>query len=324
MTTIAIIGAAGRVGREASKAFVAAGWTVRGLGRGAKVEAMAPGVEPVACDAFDRAALIAACKGADVILHAANPPYDKWATTVLPLMENTLHAAREAGATVLLPGNVYNYGLEIGMDMTETSPWHGSTEKARIRIAMEELCRDFAGKHGTQVLVLRAGDFFGGEGEGTWLDLMILKDLASGRFNWPGRPDIAHAFAYLPDLAKGFVTLAEHRGSLPVFDHFNFCGHTVSGAEMKAAAEAATGRKLALKQVNWTMLKLAGLFMPVVRAVVKMRYLWDAPHSLDGSRYEATFGAPEITPLTRAMAGSIAALHLGGAGSQKEARRQAA
>lgn len=324
MTTIAIVGAAGRVGLEASKAFVEAGWTVRGIGRGAKVEAMAPGVVPVACDAFDRAALVAACKGASVILHVANPPYDKWATTVLPLMENTLHAAREAGATVLLPGNVYNYGLEIGLGMTETSPWHGSTEKAQIRIAMEEMCRDFAGKHGTQVLVLRAGDFFGGEGEGTWLDLMILKDLAKGRFNWPGRPDIAHAFAYLPDLAKGFVTLAERRGSLPVFDHVNFAGHTVSGAEMKAAAEAATVRKLALKPVNWTMLKLVGLFMPVVREVVKMRYLWDVPHSLDGSRYEATFGAPEITPLNRAIAEAIAALHIGGAGMQTQKRRQAA
>ena len=94
MSTITIIGAAGRVGHAASQGFLEAGWAVRGIGRGVKTREMAAGVMPVEASASDRDGLTAACAGSDVILHAANPPYDKWATTVLPMIENAIAAAK--------------------------------------------------------------------------------------------------------------------------------------------------------------------------------------------------------------------------------------
>ena len=119
MPTIAIIGAAGHIGHAAAQAFLDAGWAVKGVGRGARLKELPSGVEPVAGDAYDAASLVASTRGADVILHAANPAYDKWETTVLPMVENAIAAAKANGATLLIPGNVYNFGLEIGMDAGE-------------------------------------------------------------------------------------------------------------------------------------------------------------------------------------------------------------
>lgn len=309
MKTIAIIGAAGRIGDAASRAFLAAGWRVRGIGRGARTSEMAPGVEPVVADVNDRTALIAAVAGANVVMNAANPPYDKWEGAVVTMAQNILEAAKAAGATHLLPGNVYNFGHGLGMDMTEDRAESPDVGKAKIRIEMEALCRRYAEEHGVQTIVLRAGDFFGGK-PGSWLDLMLLKDARKGVYNAAGPDGVAHAWAYLPDLADAFVRLAELRGELGRFERFHFPGHTLTSEQFHAAAQKALGRRLAKKRVNWTMLKLVGLVSPVLREVAKMNYLWFSPHSLSGAKLERAIGPLRITPIEQAIAASVAALGL--------------
>ena len=224
MKTVVILGAAGRVGDAAARAFVAAGWRVKGVARNARTAELAPGVEAVRADAFDRASLIAACRGADVILNALNPQYTEWAEKVMPMAENVIAAAQAVGATHMLPGNVYNFGYDIAVGTREDAPEVASTEKAEIRIAMEALFREQAEKHGVQTIVLRAGDFYGGTKPQSWLDLIILSKLRKNIFMWGGPADIPHAFAYLPDLGKAFVALAEKRARTRRFRALPFRG----------------------------------------------------------------------------------------------------
>lgn len=304
MKTIAILGAAGRVGEAAAKAFLDAGWTVRGFARGAKLGTLLPGVEPVQADAYDRDALVVACAGADIILHALNPRYDEWNTTVLPLARNVLEAAKANGATVLIPGNVYNYGDALGVGMTETTPFRPREDKGRLRVQLEDLFRE-AADDGVRTIVLRGGDYFGGARLETWFDLMVLKDLRKNRFTWPGPRDAVHAFAYLPDFAATMVPLAEKRDALPSFATLNFAGHGVTGNEVLAATQKATGHTLKAVSVPWTLLSLLGLFNRVLKEVVKMRYLWDVPHSMDDSRLQALIGDLPHTPLEEALRQTI-------------------
>ena len=79
-----------------------------------------------------------------------------------------------------------------------------SQDSARVERAALE--------NGVRSIVIRAGDFFGGQRPESWLDLMILKDLKKNTFTWPGPWDMPHAFAYLPDLAQAFVALARAVG----------------------------------------------------------------------------------------------------------------
>ena len=310
MQTIAILGAAGRVGDAAARAFVKAGWRVKGVARSSKGDQLAPGVEWVKADAFDRRSLVAACRGADVVLNALNPQYTEWEEKVMPMAENVVAAVEAAGATQLLPGNVYNFGLEIAVGTREDAPQVPSTPKARIRIAMEELFRRKAEESGVQTLVLRAGDFYGGVKREAWLDLMILSKLKKDVFIWPGPMDLPHAFAYLPDLGEAFVRLAEKRGELPGFDRFHFAGHSLTGTQMKAATEEAVGRPLSRRGVPWTLLRAGGLFVPMLRELVVMSYLWRTPHSLDGSKIEAALGPLPTTDPVRAIRQAVADLAL--------------
>ena len=253
MKTVVVLGAAGRVGDAVARAFVGAGWRVKGVARNARTAEVAPGVEAVHADASDRASLIAACAGADVIVNGLNPQYTEWAEKVMPMAENVIAAAQAVGATHMLPGNVYNFGYDIAVGTREDAPEVPSTEKAQIRIAMEALFRERAQTHGVQTIVLEGGDFYGGTKPQSWLDLIILSKLRKNVFMWGGPTDIPHAFAYLPDLAKAFVALADKRGELGAFERFHFAGHTMTGLQMKAAAEAASGRELTLKGVPWVL-----------------------------------------------------------------------
>jgi nucleoside-diphosphate-sugar epimerase len=310
MSTIVILGAAGRIGDAASQAFLDAGWRVKGVARNAKAAILRPGVEVIEADAYDRASLIQAVQGADVILNALNPKYTEWETTVMPLAENVMAAAEASGALHLFPGNVYNFGHGIGLITSEDAVQTPSTAKARIRIAAENLFRERAETRGVRTVILRGGDFYGGTKPESWFDLIIAKDLKKNNFTWPGPSDLPHAFAYLPDFARAFVAVAEKRASLAPFVCFHFAGHTMTGVDMHKAAEAATGRTLRYKTMGWTLPKIIGVFVPMFRELAIMSYLWRTPHSLDGRKLEAFAGPLPSTPLVAAIRRAIRDQHL--------------
>lgn len=145
--------------------------------------------------------------GAAVVVNAMNPLYTRWETEALPLNTATIAIARSVGATLMLPGNVCNYGSPIPAVIDDSTPQRPSNGKGKVRFAMEAaVCGE-----GLRSIVVRAGDFFGGPGTGSWMDLAIARDLARGRITYPGPRDVEHAWAYLPDLARTFVLLAQAR-----------------------------------------------------------------------------------------------------------------
>lgn len=292
---VLVLGATGRMGRAAVNAFQTAGWHVRAFARRAP-DRLPAGVDLVMGDAFDSNAVAAAATGtgaedaADVIINALNPPYERWADDLPRLTDSVIHAAREAGATVILPGNVYNYGADMPPVLTETTPHRPTTRKGRLR---EDLERSYRAS-GVPTIVLRAGDFIERKKTGNWFDTYIAHAIHKGVLTYPGPTDIAHAWAYLPDLAAAMVGLAERRASLAPFESIGFEGHTFSGETLRTLASVIVGRSIRMKSFPWTMLRLVALFNPTVREVLEMRYLWNVPHEIDGRRLRALL--PDFRP----------------------------
>ena len=307
-STVLILGAAGRIGQVLASAFADAGWQVRAQARKALPDALAKRacVRAVRCDATDEAALIEAAQGANVVVNALNSRYAEWNRLALPLADVALNVARASGALLMLPGNVYNFGCELPPHLDSTTPERGDTPKARIRIEMEARLAG-AAIDGVDSVVVRAGDFFGGPGPGTWLDMALASKLAKGRFVYPGDPGIAHAWAYLPDLAQTFVRIAERRAALHGHHRLNFAGHTLTGNEFKAAIQTLTGRTLRTANLPWWFIRLAAPVMPMWRELLVMRYLWERPHALDDTALRALIGAPPRTPLAQALRATLVA-----------------
>lgn len=308
MSSVMVLGANGRLGRAAVLAFAAGGWSVTAQLRRAPRAPLPAGVRRVECDALDVPALVAAAasaSGVAVIVNALNPDYTQWAARLPPITAATIALASATGATLMLPGNVYNYGNRLPPLLRDDTPFEATHPKAAQRIALERSLADAARDRGVRSIVIRAGDFIGDAG--TWIDLAMAKGLAAGRFTQLGPADLAHAWAWLPDLARVFVRVAECRAQLPPHCALNFEGLSATGAELQAAFEAALGRPLATRRFPWPLLRLATPFSPMLRALFEMRYLWQRPHRLDDSRLRALLGQVPSTPLDEVARRCVAA-----------------
>lgn len=306
--SVLILGTHGRFGSAACHAFAKAGWHVRAqTRRGGYVGPN--GVEGVQVDALQGNALRHAAQGIDVIVNALNPSYTEWEKLARPLAANALAAAKASGALLMFPGNVYNFGKALPSALHLDTHQVGNTSKARIRIEIEQELHA-AAADGVNSVVVRAGDFFGGAGRGSWFDLVITKSLAKGKLVYPGPTNLPHTWAYLPDLAETFVRLAEMRAQLHGAMCFHFAGHAPTGAELHQAMEAASGQLLRLGHLPWRLIQLAAPFSPMMRASLEMRYLWQRPHVMEDSALRAQLEHVPNTPLPIALAAALIALGL--------------
>jgi nucleoside-diphosphate-sugar epimerase len=296
---ILILGAGGRLGYAAAKAFRDAGWTVTSLVRPGTAAHAPAGTQIRELDALDHAAVGKAARGADVVLHALNPVYTEWSRLALPLAYSAITAAETAGAALLFPGNLYNYGSGLPPIIDDTTPMRPSARKGVLRLAIEERMQE-AAERGVRTIILRAGDFYGG-GRGSWLDLVITKQIGRGRLVYPGPLDLIHAWAYLPDLVTAMVRLAEIRNELPAFETFGFPGHAVTGREFATAIARATRSKLQVKGMSWWLIHALRPIVPLCRELSEVSYLWSEAHRIDGTKLTSAIGAVPHTRLDVAI-----------------------
>jgi len=311
MNTVLVLGANGRFGRAAVNAFAAAGWRVFAQFRRAPAEPLPPGASALAMPLTDTVAL--AATRARVVVHAVNPLFTRWDAEAMPLLQLGLDVAERLHAHFVFPGNVYNFGESMPARLDEHTPERPSTGKGRQRVEMEAA---IAARPGMRSTVIRAGDYFGG-GTGSWLDLLIAKDIARGKLAYPGPQDLAHAWAYLPDLARAFVALAA-RPEGPAVQRLHFGGHTLTGREFLGALEQAAGglgltpaRGWRVGGFPWPLIRAAGLVWPMGRELARMSYLWRVPHALDGAALERAAGPLPATPIVDALHQSLLDLGFG-------------
>ena len=210
--------------------------------------------------------------------------------------------AKALGATLMLPGNVYNFGANMPEHLRSNTPQNADTSKGKIRIAMERALAA-AAEQGMQALVVRAGDFFG-SGVGSWFDQAIAKDVQKGKLTYPGPLNLVHAWAYAPDLAATFVRVAEARQTLARFETIHFAGYAVTGYEFVQTMRAVTQRTLKVSSMPWWLIRTVGLVKPLWRELAEMSYLWQRPHRLVTEAAHAQLIAP-ATPFDLAIAASL-------------------
>jgi nucleoside-diphosphate-sugar epimerase len=281
--TVLILGANGKIGHHCAKAFAAAGWVVRIYRRGTD--------------------MTAAAMGADVILNGLNPPaYHNWAKLIPEITAQVIAAAKASGATVILPGNVYNFG-DMGGVWSETTPHRPVSRKGHIREAMEARYRD----SGVQTIILRAGNFIDPEGNGDIMQAFVLRGIAQARITSGGAPDVMQAYCFVPDWARAAVQLADKRAALARFEDIPFPGHAFTVNALRDRLQVQLGRPLKVVRFPWWVMRLAGPFWELARELTEMRYLWDTPHQLCGDKFTRLLPDFVPTPLDQVMLAGVPA-----------------
>lgn len=315
MSKVLVLGATGGIGGEVARQLKAAGWEVCALTRDVdKARSQQPGFAWLKGDALKRDEVIAAARGCAVIVHAVNPPgYRNWAEQVLPMIDNTIAAAIVEGATIVLPGTVYNFGPDAFPVLREDSPQHPQTRKGAIRVQLEQRLLH-ASRQGARVLIVRAGDFFGAQAANSWFSQGLVKPgKPVSTVSYPGARGVAHQWAYLPDVARTMVALLERRASLDAFACFHMAGHVDrDGMQMVQAIQRVvlrrTGQQPSVGSFPWWLLKLAAPFVVTFRELQEMRYLWQTPLCMDNQRLVEVLGSEPHTPLEHAVEATLIGL----------------
>ncbi|HCX82006.1 MAG: hypothetical protein A3E00_02580 [Curvibacter sp. RIFCSPHIGHO2_12_FULL_63_18] len=310
--TALVLGATGGIGGEVARQLVAAGWAVRALRRGAAhATGKQGGIEWVQGDAMNRADVLTAAQGCAVIVHAVNPPgYRRWAELVLPMVDNTIAAAQAVGATIVLPGTVYNFGPSAFPVLREDSPQEPLTRKGAIRVQMEQHLQA-ASRQGCKVIVVRAGDFFGPKPGNSWFSQGLIKPgLPVKTISLPGAPGVGHQWSYLPDVARTMVELVQRREALEPFAVFHMAGHwDADGTQMAAAISRVVvkrgGAQPKVSAFPWWLMALIAPLVPTIRELREMRYLWRTPLTMDNTQLLATLGHEPHTPLDEAVEAAL-------------------
>ncbi|CAJ0693050.1 SDR family oxidoreductase [Ralstonia holmesii] len=306
-----VLGATGGIGGEVARRLVARGWHVRALQRNPDALPNRSTVfEWIRGDAMVREDVVGAAQGAELIIHAVNPPgYKNWAGQVLPMIDNTIAAARASGARIVLPGTVYNFGPDTFPVLRETTKQAPLTRKGKIRAELERRMQA-ASAEGVRSLIVRAGDFFGPQTSNTWFAGALVKPGKPVRtVTYPGAAGIGHQWAYLPDVAETMLRLVEQGDRLPDFAVYHMRGHwDADGTQMPASIGRAVGHPVKTRAFPWWLMPVLAPFSEMLREMREMRYLWQQPVRMDNAKLVQALGAEPHTPWDEAVGTTLRSL----------------
>ncbi|MFI7634296.1 NAD-dependent epimerase/dehydratase family protein [Nonomuraea sp. NPDC049400] len=297
-----VVVGSGQVGTHLARKLVAQGQDVTVVTRsGSGPE----GTVKVAADVADKARLIEAAKGADVLYNCVNPRYHRWLTDWPPMAESFLAAAEASGAVYAMLGNLYPYGPVTG-PMTEDLPLASTNPKAQVRakIWRDALAAHEAGR--IRVTEVRGSDYFGpGASDQSYLGDRFLVPLRAGKtISVPYPLDMPHSWTYLPDVAEALIVAGGDERAwgrawhVPTGDPLSFR----QLAERMAALLGLPAPKMA--QLPWALVRAAGLFSPMLGELRHIRYQFTAPYVLDSSAFQRTFGVAP-TPIDEALKATL-------------------
>jgi nucleoside-diphosphate-sugar epimerase len=283
-----VLGAGGGIGGAVVRELAGRGVEVRAVSRRADAPVL-DGVTRRAADVATTAGAAAACQGAAVVYHCVQPPYDRWAEQFRPLNRAVADAVGDEGAKLVYADNLYMYEPIAG-PITEKAPQQPSSRKGRLRkeLAEEMLAAHAAGR--LRVAIGQAADYYGpGGGNSIAGDTFFGAAVAGKSVRWPANADQSRSFGYLPDIARGLVTLGERDAA----DGRAWVFPTAPPLTARALAEMVgrdLGRHVKLVVTSKPAMRLAGLFIPQARELPDIWYQFSVPFTVDGSSFETAFG----------------------------------
>ena len=253
------------------------------------------GVEQVAADVATPDGARRACAGAAVVYHCAQPAYTKWVELFPALTRAVLDGTAEAGAKLVFADNLYVYGPPGG-PMTEQTPQRAQGRKGRIRIDMAAAILQAHGGGRLRCTIGRSADYYGPRGTGTTVGDNVMKPVLRGkRARWLGSLDQLHTLNYLEDLARALVTLGEREQADGQVWHLP-AAEPLTGRQFLTLVYEAAGLAPKVGVASRPMIKLVGVFNPLVRELNETLYQFERPFVSDASKFQGAFGPFEPTP----------------------------
>jgi nucleoside-diphosphate-sugar epimerase len=211
---------------------------------------------------------------------------DRWPK----LMRETIDACIKHNTRLVFFDNVYMYDKnEIG-NMTEVSVLNPPSKKGAVRKQIAQMLMDEVKAGKLMALIARSADFYGPGNKKSFVIEMVYKNLKKGKkANWFIDADKKHSFTYTPDAAKATALLGNTADAYNQVWHLPTDNNTLTGREFidLFAKEMNVSNKVSVMPM-W-LLKMSGLFIPVLKELLEMIYQYDRDYIFDSSKFDRRF-----------------------------------
>ncbi|WP_121354585.1 NAD-dependent epimerase/dehydratase family protein [Flavisolibacter nicotianae] len=303
-----ILGGGGAIGNELAKALKAYTPDIRIVSR--TPQKVFEDDETVAADLTDATAVNRAVAGASVVYLVAGLPYKLrvWQEQWPQIMRNVIEACKQHSAKLVFFDNIYLYDEKSVGRLTETSPVNPPSKKGKVRAAIAQLLLDEVKQGGLTAMIVRAADFYGPGINTSMLQETVYKPLKKGKAAmWMGNRSRIHSFTYTPDAAKATALLGNTPDAYNQVWHLPTSGEKLTGTDwINLFAENMHVKNKAMT-VSTPMLRVLGLFNPLMKEMVEMMYQNNQDYYFDSSKFQTRFPDFTVTPYKEGVKEIIAA-----------------
>ncbi|MEX1184407.1 MAG: NAD-dependent epimerase/dehydratase family protein [Gemmatimonadota bacterium] len=286
-----ILGANGVIGRALSHSLVPSADRIRQVSRSPRrVNATD---ELVAADLLDADATRQAVAGSDVAYLVAGLKYDLgvWQEQWPRVMRNVIDACARSGTRLVFFDNVYAYGRVEGV-MTEETPFNPTSRKGEVRAQIATMLLDAMQRGDVQAMIVRSADFYGPGAVQSLTHAAVFERLRAGKTpQWIGNPKAVHSFTYTPDAGRAIAILARSSDAWGQTWHAPTSSDPITAEQFVRLACELAGRPYGMMVAPGWLLRLMGLFTPVLRENHEMMYQFQHDYRFDSSRILSAYGS---------------------------------
>lgn len=286
-----ILGSGGAIGTELAKALTQYTSNIRLVSRNPeKVNATD---ELVSADLLNPAAVQKAVKGSSIVYVTVGFPYSSkvWQESWPKFMENVINACKANNSKLVFFDNIYMYDKDHLNGMTEDTPINPPSKKGKIRAEIAQMIWNQIEAGELTALIARSADFYGPSIKQTsMLTEMVFKKLAPNqKANWLVSVDQRHSFAYTPDAGKATALLGNTDDAYNEVWHLPTASNPYTGKEWIETIAKEMGVSPRYQIAPRLLVRILGLFIPIMKEMVEMLYQYDRTYVFDSSKFEKRF-----------------------------------
>lgn len=291
-----ILGSGGIIGNELARILPTYTANIRLVSRHPK--AINPSDELFPADLTNAQQVMEAVAGSKIAYLTAGLTYNLkiWESTWPIIMRNVLNACIKHQCKLVFFDNIYMYDANHLNGMTEDTPINPPSAKGRVREAVAAMLLEAIAKGEITALIARSADFYGPGNVNSMLTQTVFKNFAAGKkANWMGNAACKHSFTFTPDAAKATAILGNSPEAYGKVWHLPTASNPPSGKEWVEAIANEMQVKPRFSQIPVFMVRVLGLFIPIMREFVEMSYQNDRDYVFDSSRFEKQFNFKPTT-----------------------------
>jgi nucleoside-diphosphate-sugar epimerase len=295
MSKQTILGAGGAIGTELAKCLTEYTKDIRLVGRNPK--RVNVGDELYPADLTKREEVFQAVKGSEKVFVTVGFEYKLkiWQETWPTFIQNVIDACSDYKAELIFFDNIYALEKSAVNHITEVSKINPQTGKGKVRAEVDKKILEAVERKKLKAIIARAPDFYSSVKAASVLMNTVYDNMVKGKTaQWFCKADKLHTFGYTPDLAKGTAILGNTASAVNQIWNLP-TDRAMTGRQWVSLFAKEMNAKDKVMVVPAWMLKVIGIFSPIVGEIHEMLYQYETDYVFDSSKFLGAFDFKVIT-----------------------------